>query len=169
MGRPEVLDCPKGHGPKHRTPSGRLRCSQCQADAQRRCVTKDPERFRKTRRDSYHRRKDDPDVKRKKRARAMRRYGEAQLALLQLKAEHGYRCTRCGNTFEHCPAALEFHHVLGRKIAAVSSMRTSAPVHVILREAAKCELICANCHAADTWPESADELRAAAEARLASV
>lgn len=55
-------------------------------------------------------------------------------------------CTDCGGTFH--PEAMQFDHV-GEKFAAVSSMLTYG-IDRILAEVAKCELVCANCHAVRT-------------------
>lgn len=58
----------------------------------------------------------------------------------QLKAEP---CVDCGRTFP--PAAMDFDHVRGVKVANISEMlyRSRAELDA---EIAKCELVCATCH-----------------------
>ena len=72
----------------------------------------------------------------------------------------GGACKRCG--YDRNPAALVFHHkVTGDKkfqldLRALSNRRWSS----IEAEAAKCELLCANCHAEVHNPLDSDEERA---------
>ena len=55
------------------------------------------------------------------------------------------KCQRCG--FSH-PAVLQFHHASGDKSGQVGRMvQQNLNREVILREIAKCEVLCANCHA----------------------
>ncbi len=54
-------------------------------------------------------------------------------------------CLDCGQRFEPCQ--MDFDHVRGEKIREVSRMTTRA---LILAEAAKCDIVCANCHRART-------------------
>jgi len=58
----------------------------------------------------------------------------------QLKAEP---CVDCGRTFP--PAAMDFDHVRGVKVANISQMLRS-PRAELDAEIAKCELVCATCH-----------------------
>lgn len=54
-------------------------------------------------------------------------------------------CTDCGNCFPMC--CMEFDHVRGEKKGEVGSMVAHLySIETIKLEAAKCELICANCH-----------------------
>jgi len=59
---------------------------------------------------------------------------------------HGDRCARCG--YDRCVAALEFHHLDPRRksfdISRGSGRKGSAR---LADEAAKCVLLCSNCHA----------------------
>jgi len=50
-------------------------------------------------------------------------------------------CTDCGHKFPSC--AMDFDHVRGEKSFQISSCRNA---EVTLREAEKCEVVCANCH-----------------------
>ncbi len=55
----------------------------------------------------------------------------------------GGQCSRCG--YHKCTAALQFHHV-GEKDFAIGYWLMGKWDRV-LKEAKKCELVCANCHA----------------------
>lgn len=60
--------------------------------------------------------------------------------------EHGGRCTRCG--YDKSIAALHFHHRdPSQKDFGVSARGSSRSLAKARQEAAKCDLICANCHA----------------------
>ncbi len=50
-------------------------------------------------------------------------------------------CTDCGHTFH--PEVMEWDHVRGDKVRDCGEIRT---IPALLREVAKCELVCANCH-----------------------
>jgi len=71
---------------------------------------------------------------------------------LRLLAEFGGRCTRCGYDRNH--AALTWHHTDRATKRFELDMRTlsnrsEAEIH---REARKCILLCANCHAEEHFP-----------------
>lgn len=56
----------------------------------------------------------------------------------------GLKCARCG--FDDY-RALQFHHHKGDKEHAVANLlRRGASMKMIQKEAAKCEVLCANCH-----------------------
>lgn len=57
-----------------------------------------------------------------------------------------FPCTDCGIQFPPC--IMQFDHVRGIKVRAVSSMTNLADM---IEEAKKCELVCANCHGIRTW------------------
>jgi hypothetical protein len=60
--------------------------------------------------------------------------------------EAGGRCVCCG--YDHCPAALQFHHLVPeQKSFAVSRNGVTRSLAEARVEAAKCVLLCANCHA----------------------
>jgi transposase len=64
----------------------------------------------------------------------------------RLVAEAGGRCQLCG--YDRCMAALEFHHRDPKAKSFALSMRGVARAFEELRkEASKCALLCANCHA----------------------
>lgn len=57
-------------------------------------------------------------------------------------------CTDCGKSFN--PVAMQWDHIGTDKAFDISN-GTSKPKQTILNEIAKCELVCANCHAVRTW------------------
>ncbi len=60
--------------------------------------------------------------------------------------EAGGRCSECG--YGRCPAALEFHHLdPSMKRFGIASAGCTRSLESSRREAAKCVLLCANCHA----------------------
>jgi hypothetical protein len=62
----------------------------------------------------------------------------------------GRPCTDCGGFFHH--AAMAWDHLPGTdKVADVSSLLSRHSRRRVLDEIAKCELVCANCHAARTF------------------
>ena len=64
----------------------------------------------------------------------------------KLVAEAGGKCQLCG--YHRCQAALEFHHLdPGSKSFALSLRGVTRSIESLRREAAKCVLLCANCHA----------------------
>ena len=68
-----------------------------------------------------------------------------RLRLSELKLEAG--CADCA--FRGSPYALEFDHVRGVKVRVPTSLRNGA-WDKVLAEVAKCEVVCANCHAVRT-------------------
>jgi len=65
---------------------------------------------------------------------------------LQLVQEAGGACRLCG--YDGCPAALEFHHVdPATKQFALSTEGVTRSLRAARCEAAKCVVLCANCHA----------------------
>jgi len=66
---------------------------------------------------------------------------------LQLKSAP---CTDCGGVFD--PVCMEFDHLPQfTKVRNVSQMISQqAPRETVLKEIAKCELVCSNCHAIRT-------------------
>ena len=58
-------------------------------------------------------------------------------------------CNRC-NFNDH--RALQFHHVRGEKVKAISVMvRDNHSKEKILKEIEKCEVLCANCHSIEHY------------------
>lgn len=67
----------------------------------------------------------------------------AKVIKLAIIEAMGGLCDDCGGSFHH--AAFDFHH-LGDKEDSVSAMVSNSSFDAIAAEAAKCELLCANCH-----------------------
>jgi transposase len=64
----------------------------------------------------------------------------------QLVLEAGGQCALCG--YDRCPAALQFHHIDPEaKRFAISRSGVTRAIAKARDEAAKCVLLCANCHA----------------------
>ena len=62
-----------------------------------------------------------------------------------LKHEAGGKCSLCG--YDKCMEALDFHHSnAAEKVGEVSQLLISNGYQAARAEAAKCALICANCH-----------------------
>ena len=66
--------------------------------------------------------------------------------------KEGRLCSDCGGSFHH--AAMHWHHRPGTiKIAAVAELAQKLNRQLIFDEVAKCDLLCANCHAVQTFNE----------------
>ena len=69
-----------------------------------------------------------------------------KIQLFELKNLYGGKCSRC--SYDKCFDALHFHHKdPSKKEALVSKLFASKGKAAAYKEAEKCELICANCHA----------------------
>jgi hypothetical protein len=63
-----------------------------------------------------------------------------------LVAEAGGGCTRCG--YDRCVSALQFHHRdPAQKAFQLGSGGLTRSLERLRKEAGKCVLLCANCHA----------------------
>lgn len=59
--------------------------------------------------------------------------------------EHGGRCVRCG--YDKCMRALGFHHRdPSTKSFSLSDQARTYSIERLRKEAAKCDLLCMNCH-----------------------
>lgn len=91
--------------------------------------------------------------------RAQEIYWDNRLFANAIKMERG--CADCG--YSAHPAALEFDHLPGtQKRYKVSALMLSSRA-VLMAEIAKCEVVCANCHAIRT--RSREEKLRSVEAR----
>jgi hypothetical protein len=85
--------------------------------------------------------------KARRQAQNNRRQAEFRAWYTSLKA--GKRCADCGMEFH--PAAMHWDHLPGqKKTAALGSLARHGSRRLVLDEIAKCELVCANCHAIRT-------------------
>jgi len=57
----------------------------------------------------------------------------------------GGKCSSCG--YSSNLAALAFHHVSGKEFQLDAHSLSNRKIHPILKEIAKCKLLCNNCHA----------------------
>ncbi len=74
------------------------------------------------------------------------RYETNQTFLQNFKLEKG--CTDCGYKAHH--AGLEFDHIGDDKVHNVSAL-AGRSMNAILKELAKCEVVCGTCHNIRTW------------------
>lgn len=58
-------------------------------------------------------------------------------------------CTDCGVRYPHY--VMQFDHIDDNKIDSVSKLMIKSSWQTVLDEIAKCELVCANCHASRTY------------------
>jgi transposase len=71
-------------------------------------------------------------------------------AKLRLVEEAGGRCALCG--YDEFPGALQFHHLEPSKKTFGLAMRgLTRSIEDLRKEASKCLLLCANCHAKVEW------------------
>jgi hypothetical protein len=88
------------------------------------------------------------------RRRTLQRYRERRAYIDRLKVETG--CSDCG--YNANPVALQFDHLPGNeKVADIARLAwLKRSMSSLLAEIAKCEVVCANCHAIRTfnrgWP-----------------
>jgi hypothetical protein len=67
-----------------------------------------------------------------------------------LRKVKSHPCTDCGQTFP--PYVMDFDHVGSDKVAGIAALcQTTHSLEYIQAEAAKCELVCSNCHRIRTW------------------
>ncbi|MEE8522148.1 MAG: hypothetical protein V3S83_12375 [Gemmatimonadota bacterium] len=59
-------------------------------------------------------------------------------------------CHNCGYTGD--ARALEFHHRADETKKFSISNRLGGKWRTLLREVAKCDVLCSNCHKIETWP-----------------
>lgn len=91
-----------------------------------------------------------------------RRWAELKGLLHELKSRP---CTDYGLTYP--PWIMEFDHVRGTKDFTVSTNLRSRTPAALRREAAKCEVVCANCHRNRTYLRIVDEIRRSRETSVA--
>jgi len=80
---------------------------------------------------------------------APKRVDSRSLLIQTLKA---VPCADCGSTFHH--SQMDFDHVRETKVCCVPHARSKA---ALLKEAAKCDVVCANCHRKRTQKGQAPE------------
>lgn len=63
-------------------------------------------------------------------------------------------CADCQEKFPYY--VMDFDHVRGKKIAAISRLINKGSLSALLAEMEKCDVVCANCHRIRTWSYLAD-------------
>lgn len=72
---------------------------------------------------------------------------EVQEMLGKIKEQNG--CTDCKQKYPWY--VLDFDHVYGKKVANIGQMLNYFSVEDILKEVAKCDIVCSNCHRERTY------------------
>lgn len=75
---------------------------------------------------------------------------QAEFKRWYLALKEGRPCSDCGGVFH--PAAMQWHHLPGQpKTANVADLGRRHSRRRVIEEIARCELVCANCHAVRTF------------------
>lgn len=69
-----------------------------------------------------------------------------------IRALKSVPCAECGISYPWY--VMEFDHIQGDKIDAVSNLLRDSSLEIALAETKKCEVVCANCHAIRTYERS---------------
>lgn len=111
----------------------------------RRMPAKDPDKRRAYARAYYHRTKHINYEQKKARHDVNQNRRRTELATWYAELKSKLVCTRCG---ENHPACLQFHHrdPTQKEICLADALRRQFSRARMLREIAKCEVLCANCH-----------------------
>lgn len=84
------------------------------------------------------------------RKREVARIKANQKALRQMiRAAKEKPCADCG--IEYAYYIMQFDHVRGEKLSGLQNMHIRFGRLQIIEEIAKCDVVCANCHASRTW------------------
>lgn len=79
--------------------------------------------------------------------RGRKQRAEREAYVFQLKIQNP--CVDCGENYHPCQ--MQYDHIGTDKVASVSDMIRNHTLARVKLEIAKCELVCANCHAMRTW------------------
>jgi hypothetical protein len=106
---------------------------------------KDPEKRRAAARAWYARTKHKRTTELVQRQTAVKRARRHEVIAWYAEMKGTLSCRRCG---ESHPACLQFHHSdpASKEMMLADAVRRGWSRQRILREAAKCEVLCANCH-----------------------
>lgn len=102
---------------------------------------KDPEKQKEAQRRSYEKNKSKSEEAGRERRR--KKYAEIQ------KIKEASPCTDCDKFYPYY--VMQFDHIGSDKVANVGKLVRAAGWKTVLEEIAKCELVCANCHAERSW------------------
>jgi hypothetical protein len=87
------------------------------------------------------------------RRRERRRHARPAFIAWYVSLKASKPCTDCGRVFH--PAAMQWDHLPGyEKIGDLGKLQSRHSKAAVLAEIAKCELVCANCHAVRTFRRS---------------
>ena len=75
------------------------------------------------------------------------RYKKTRLFVQEYKVKQG--CKDCG--YNTCHAALEFDHIDNTNKTINVSKLVGSSIRAVMKEIAKCEVVCSNCHSIRTW------------------
>lgn len=102
---------------------------------------KDPEKRKEAAARSYQKNKERYKLKRQRSRDSMNK------KVREIK--EGSPCVDCKQYYPFW--IMQFDHIDDNKIGSVSSLARSKSFNTVLAEIAKCELVCANCHATRTY------------------
>jgi len=85
----------------------------------------------------------------KDRARARDPKTKAALRALLVSLKDQKPCTDCGVPYPHY--VMQFDHLKDKDFAIGEAVSRKLSISKVMAEAAKCELVCANCHATRTY------------------
>lgn len=85
--------------------------------------------------------------KEKPQRRTAQKKKEVQQMLAQIKEKDG--CVDCKQKYKSY--ILDFDHVNGKKVANVGEMLNYFSIEDIMKEVAKCDIVCSNCHRERTY------------------
>lgn len=80
---------------------------------------------------------------------------KCRLYVIQVK--DNAECADCEETFPHY--IMDFDHVSGKKVGNISDLAREGSMELLLKEIAKCDLVCSNCHRHRTWMRSKNNVR----------
>ena len=107
------------------------------SESQRKWKKNNPDKVRESNRKWA---KNNPEIKREIKQRTRKK----RLSILWALKDKP--CKDCNVQYE--PYVMQFDHISDNKVSNVSQLQS---IQAITLEAAKCEVVCANCHAARTW------------------
>ena len=101
---------------------------------------KDPEKARAAKAEWYQKNKAKQAARNKHSSRSMAKF---------LQEEKSKPCSDCGITYPYY--VMQFDHTGTDKVMNIEKLSHEAGIETVKMEIAKCELVCANCHAIRTY------------------
>jgi ATP-dependent Lon protease len=109
---------------------------------------KDPEKQKEAQKKSYFKNIDKNRIKNKTYREKVREYVRVQ--------KESNPCVDCGVAYPYY--VMEYDHIEDNKIRTVAKITSSGSMDQVIKEIAKCELICSNCHKIRTWERIQEKL-----------